>query len=76
MNNIRHFTRDLSIKERAGAMSALDRIKSDEYIEEFNRLLLLVNPSILGIIYLMLALIQLIAWIVINIPRRLVIIKY
>lgn len=35
MNVIRQYTRDLSVLQRSGAMSALDRIKRDDYLVSF-----------------------------------------
>ena len=39
MHNIRQYTRDLSAKQRAGSMTALDRIKTAEYYENLIRTL-------------------------------------
>lgn len=51
MNNIRLYTRDLSVKDRSSSMTALDRIQSDKCEENFNRLRsLLVNPAQLNLI--------------------------
>ena len=71
MIELRQYTRDLSIKDRTGSMSVLDRIKSDEAIEEFIRMVPLINPTHLGIICLINAIVQLLRWVLINLPRRL-----
>ena len=72
MNNIRLYTRDLSVKDRSTSMTALDRIHSDECLENFNRLrplLLVANP---GLVVIIVAFLLLAKYFIINVPRRFV----
>ena len=73
MNNIRLNTRDLSVKDRSSSMTALDRLETEECLENFNRLQpLLIQPAQLNLAVLIYIFLQFAKYVIINTPRRFV----
>lgn len=75
MNNIRQYTRDVSVQQRATSMNAMERIKRKKALKDFRDQILgmpqLNNPHQL-VISAIRALISLMIYIVISLPRRVI----
>lgn len=72
MEDIRQYTRDLSVLQRAGAMTALDRLKRDKMIREMQQTIPLIQPTFVGLLYLLLSVLKLLQLIKICLPRRII----
>ena len=52
MNDIRQYTRDLSVLQRPGAMTALDRLKRDEMFRELENIVPMLLSNDVGFYFL------------------------